>query len=185
MRASAFAALITAAAMAALGGCQKAKESAAPAPVAVKQAAWAAFALPELSGTADFSTDRTRVATCISAANAGKIETDSCIGVVSTPCLETDTEDSTASMVECLDRETAVWGALMSETESQLNAKSVKVSDALGIAHKAFFANRDAQCALPYATHEGATIAHVLSAQCANDLTARQVLRLQQQLTVK
>ena len=56
---------------------------------------------------------------------------DSCIGIVSDPCLNRDTTKSTPDQNACIDRELAVWDDILNETFRRLRDKlDVTLSEA-------------------------------------------------------
>jgi uncharacterized protein YecT (DUF1311 family) len=48
---------------------------------------------------------------------------ETCIGIVSGPCLDKAADPSTAGMVACVARERAVWDDILNETYNRLRAK--------------------------------------------------------------
>jgi uncharacterized protein YecT (DUF1311 family) len=87
---------------------------------------------------------------CIkAAAPAGKAvtEAESCIGIVSTPCLDDEKTKSTADMNACIDRETVVWNDILNETYRRLREKlDNEQQGKLRDMQRAWVASRDATC---------------------------------------
>jgi uncharacterized protein YecT (DUF1311 family) len=134
----------------------------------------AARAAPEAKATRD-------IEDCIkTAAPAGKPMSDAetCIGLVSNPCLDNDQTKSTADMNACIDREHAVWDDILNETFRRLREKldetqRVKLRDM----QRAWLADRDKTCAFYWDYYQG-TMAIPMAAACVNRETARRALFL-------
>ena len=104
---------------------------------------------------------------------------DSCIGVVSTPCLQTPEGHSTHGSADCLRREAAVWDERLNAAyQKRLDGAAPAYRDALRKTQRAWVAFRDAKCAVPYAEHEGGSMAVPMSADCLTTETARQAIWL-------
>jgi uncharacterized protein YecT (DUF1311 family) len=125
--------------------------------------------------------DSKTVQDCIkTAAPAGKpMETAaSCIGVVSTPCLNNDKTKSTLDMTACIERERVVWDDILNEAYRRLGAKlDAAQKEKLRDLQRAWIASRDKSCAF-YRDYIQGTIASVQTASCVNSETARRALFL-------
>jgi uncharacterized protein YecT (DUF1311 family) len=105
---------------------------------------------------------------------------ESCIGVVSTACIQAEGNESNAVMLQCYGREADAWDgrlnaaykALMTKTDGQ------EVVDGLRKTQRNWIAFRDAACAQPAVAIHG-TMAVPMSAWCVLELTARQALWLE------
>jgi len=118
---------------------------------------------------------------CIkTAAPAGKPMTaaESCVGIVSGPCLDNEKTKSTADMNACVDRELAVWDDILNETfrglrEKLDEAQRVKLRDM----QRAWLASREKTCGFYWDFYQG-TMASPMAAACVNRETARRALFL-------
>lgn len=103
---------------------------------------------------------------------------ESCVGVVSGPCLSRKETQSTADMVACIARETAVWDDILNETFRRLREKlDDKQKGKLRDMQRAWIASRDASCGFYWDYHQG-TMASPMSAECVNRETGRRVVFL-------
>lgn len=107
------------------------------------------------------------------------VDETSCIGVISTPCQQTDEGRSNLGSADCIRRETAVW-------DERLNKSYKRWIDACGETKmcaarrkfaRAWLAARDARCALPWIEMQG-SMAIPLTSACMLDTTARQAIWL-------
>ncbi len=103
---------------------------------------------------------------------------DSCIGIVSDPCLNRDTTKSTADQNACIDRELAVWDDILNETFRRLRdkldeAQKVKLRDM----QRAWIASKEKTCAFYWDYYQG-TMASPMATACANRETASRALFL-------
>jgi len=103
---------------------------------------------------------------------------ESCIGLVSNPCLDRDDAQSTAGMVACIARETAVWDDILNETYRRLRGKlDPQQRTKLRDMQRAWIVSRDKTCAFYWDYFQG-TMASPMSADCVNTETARRTLFL-------
>jgi len=103
---------------------------------------------------------------------------ETCIGIVSGPCLDKAADPSTAGMVACVARERAVWDDILNETYNRLRAKlDDKQQQKLRDMQRAWIAARDATCAFYWDFYQG-TMASPMSAGCVNKETAERALFL-------
>jgi uncharacterized protein YecT (DUF1311 family) len=119
------------------------------------------------------------------AANPGKPDAASCIGVVSTPCLAVPSNVSTMAMADCLRRETAIWDERLNAAYKSWTSKcdSPDICEARRKLERAWIAYRDARCTLPHVEAQGGTIAIIEDADCLLDATAHQAIRIEQHIT--
>jgi uncharacterized protein YecT (DUF1311 family) len=105
---------------------------------------------------------------------------DSCIGVVATACIQSEGNESTATMVQCYGREAETWDARLNAAYKALlaNGGGQDVADGLRKTQRNWVALRDAACAQPAVVFKG-TMAAPMSAYCVLELTARQALWLE------
>ena len=103
---------------------------------------------------------------------------ETCIGIVSGPCLDKAADPSTAGMVACVARERAVWDDILNETYNRLRAKlDDKQQQKLRAMQRAWIAARDATCGFYWDFYQG-TMASPMSAGCVNKETAERALFL-------
>ncbi len=114
------------------------------------------------------------------AAAEARSQPESCIGIVSGPCQDEPGGGTTRGMVDCADRERAVWDQRLNKTfQAAVTARDPKLVEALRQAERAWIAYRDARCALPAVENEGGSIVGPLTAMCLLDATARQAIWLE------
>lgn len=102
-----------------------------------------------------------------------------CIGRMSDHCLQLPGNDSTTSMVQCVDAETNVWdGLLNADYQRLLGTLGDKAAESVRQAERAWIAARDADCKVPYDIYEGGSMSRLNSANCVLDHTAERVLQL-------
>jgi uncharacterized protein YecT (DUF1311 family) len=116
-------------------------------------------------------------------AHAGEraaIDAASCVGVVSTPCQQTFEGRSNAGSADCIRRELAVWDERLNRNYEQWirACGDAKVCAARRKLARAWLAERDARCALPWIEMQG-TMANPMTAACLLDATARQAIWLE------
>ena len=103
---------------------------------------------------------------------------ETCIGIVSGPCLDKAADPSTAGMVACVARERTVWDDILNETYNRLRAKlDDKQQQKLRDMQRAWIAARDATCGFYWDFYQG-TMASPMSAGCVNKETAERALFL-------
>jgi uncharacterized protein YecT (DUF1311 family) len=105
---------------------------------------------------------------------------DSCIGVVSTACIQHEGDPSNATMNQCYGREADAWDARLNAAykAALANSDGQDVADGLRKTQRSWIAFRDSACAQPAIVYKG-TMAGPMSALCVMDLTARQSLWLE------
>jgi uncharacterized protein YecT (DUF1311 family) len=105
---------------------------------------------------------------------------ESCIGVVSTACIQAEGNESTAVMLQCYGREADAWDGRLNAAYKTLLAKAdgKEVADGLRKTQRNWIAFRDAACAQSAVVFQG-TMLGPMSAWCVLELTARQALWLE------
>jgi uncharacterized protein YecT (DUF1311 family) len=108
---------------------------------------------------------------------------ESCIGVVSTACIQDEGNESDAVMLQCYGREADAWDGRLNTAYKAALAKGdgKEVADGLRKTQRNWIAFRDAACAQPAVVFQG-TMAGAMSAWCVLDMTARQALWLERWL---
>lgn len=105
----------------------------------------------------------------------------SCLGEAAQGCMA-GTDESTVSMIGCISAETIVWDDLLNTEykarRSEMLAQGAGLSDALLDAQRAWIAFRDAECALEVARWGDGTLAGVVGANCAMEMTAMRAAQL-------
>ncbi len=114
------------------------------------------------------------------ARSAAPRRADSCIGVVSTACIQGEGNESTATMVQCYGREADAWDGRLNTAYKALmaNADGQDVADGLRKTQRNWIAFRDTACAQPAIAFKG-TMAGPMTAWCVLEMTARQALWLE------
>lgn len=139
------------------------------------------------SAGAAFPEDEIEVQSCIegvrdfnSSADPGQeASRDECIGTIARPCLESDDGRSTLGMVECYERELAVWDAMLNDNYQALkDAVSPEAFRSLRDTQQKWIDYRDARCEWPAVFFEGGTIAGPIGAACLNEATGRRANEL-------
>jgi uncharacterized protein YecT (DUF1311 family) len=125
--------------------------------------------------------DTRSIEDCIKTAAPAGTSTDkaeSCIGIVSEPCLNDKKATSTSAMTACIARERVVWDDILNETFRRLREKlDDKQKDKLRDMQRAWIASRDASCAFYWDYFQG-TMATPMAAECVNRETGRRALFL-------
>jgi uncharacterized protein YecT (DUF1311 family) len=103
---------------------------------------------------------------------------ESCIGVVSGPCLQRAETRSTADMIACIVREEKVWDDILNETYRRLRNKlDERQQKKLRDMQRAWIDSREKMCAFYWDFFQG-TMASPMSAACMNREGARRALFL-------
>ena len=105
---------------------------------------------------------------------------ESCIGVVSTACIQAEGNESNATMLQCYGREADAWDGRLNTAYKVVLAKAdgQEVADGLRKTQRSWIAFRDAACAQPAVVFQG-TMAGPITAFCVLEMTARQALWLE------
>jgi uncharacterized protein YecT (DUF1311 family) len=114
------------------------------------------------------------------AAKDATTQAESCIGAVTIACQQQPGGSSTHAMIECNNREWAVWDERLNRAYSEaLKGAEPKLATALREAQRAWLQWREKSCKLPAIDNEGGSIVGPLYTGCMLYATARQALWLQ------
>lgn len=123
--------------------------------------------------------DAEMIATCLQTERDAGRDAHSCIGRVSDPCLNEPSGQSTVGMVQCTDKETKVWDAMLNEEYARLLGLISGVAvENVRKAQRLWVETRDADCHVAYDIFEGGTIAQPIAARCMLDHTADRALQV-------
>jgi uncharacterized protein YecT (DUF1311 family) len=126
-----------------------------------------------------FADDTEVINVCLKEAFAANSDARACVGRIASPCLDKPENQSTHAMVACNDRETKVWDDLLNaEYQRLLGAVAGKTKDDVAAAQRHWIAQRDMDCAIPYALFEGGTMAQPIGASCVMENTAERMLQI-------
>jgi uncharacterized protein YecT (DUF1311 family) len=114
------------------------------------------------------------------AARDAATQAESCIGTVTILCQQQPGGSSTHGMIECNNREWAVWDERLNRSYGEaLKGAEPKLAAALREAQRAWLQWREKSCKLPAIDNEGGSIVGPLYTGCMLYATARQALWLQ------
>jgi uncharacterized protein YecT (DUF1311 family) len=114
------------------------------------------------------------------AAKDAATQAESCIGAVTIPCQQAPGGSSTHGMIECNNREWAVWDERFNRSYGEaLKGAEPKLATALRETQRAWLQWRDKSCKLPAIDNEGGSFVGPLYTGCMLYATARQALWLQ------
>jgi len=103
---------------------------------------------------------------------------ETCIGVVSEPCIKDDTAMPPSEIMACYERERLVWDGILNDSFQRLRAKlEEKQVRKMREMQRAWIASRDKSCDFFYDYFEG-TMANPMIAACRNRETGRRALFL-------
>lgn len=113
-----------------------------------------------------------QITACMAHARQTQGDPRACIGTVSKPCLDRAEDPSTAGMVECIDREHAVWDGLLNAAYQTL-MKRLEPGKAqkLKASQRSWLAARELTCGFYQDYYEG-TMAVPMIADCVSGETA-------------
>jgi uncharacterized protein YecT (DUF1311 family) len=115
---------------------------------------------------------------CIKANSGPDANWETCIGLVSEPCLKREETRSTADNIACIDREAKVWDDILNETFRRLREKLDEAQQRkLRDMQRAWLTSRDRSCAFYWDYFQG-TMASPMSAACMNREIGRRALFL-------
>ena len=118
--------------------------------------------------------DRIAVQQCLEAVRNSMGKRSSCIGVVSAPCLAKPENQTTQGMVQCTNKEHAIWDDYLSTYYRELHSTLPEPARTeLRNVQRAWLKYRDTLCAFPLTYHGGGTIAQPIMANCRLEETAR------------
>ena len=114
------------------------------------------------------------------AREAAPRQAESCIGVVSTACIQAEGNESTAVMLDCYGREANAWDGRLNAAYKQAlkSGDGDDVVEGFRKVQRAWIAFRDASCAQPAIVFKG-SMAAPMEAYRRLDMTARQALWLE------
>lgn len=141
------------------------------------------LALPALAGSPRAeppqAADVQTMDQCLTEQKAKNADVGVCIGKVADPCMSTPGGDTTYGMMDCSKREIAVWDSKLNAAYAALQKDaSPKLKSTLRAAQRAWIADKEKTCLIPYAVFEGGTIAGPMGGACVNEFTARRFLLL-------
>jgi uncharacterized protein YecT (DUF1311 family) len=114
------------------------------------------------------------------AANDAPTDRESCIGAVANACAGTPEGESTMGMVQCSDRELAVWDERLNAAyKDAIATDDAKIKAGLLQTQRAWLAYRDALCAMPALENAGGSIIGPLTEACLMAETAKQAIWLE------
>lgn len=134
--------------------------------------------------------DRATLTQCLAKAKTSKAQPDRCIGAVQGPCLDKPDGQSTYGMVQCANREAALWDeqlnraykAVLKEYGDADGAsegdKPVKGADLIRDAERDWLATRDKKCQVEGLQMAGGSGATVIINDCYLQETAHQAIWL-------
>lgn len=137
----------------------------------------AADAQADTKATAE---DTAIIQTCIAEAEkAEKKPFRECFDKVAAPCLEKPENASTAGQGECIDRERAVWDAILNtEYAGLLKIVVAPARPKLREAQRTWVKFREQDCVLAYHFFEGGTMSQPMVRNCHSRETARRAMEL-------
>jgi uncharacterized protein YecT (DUF1311 family) len=111
------------------------------------------------------------------AAADAQIQPESCISIISTPCLQKAGDGAShAAVTECYDKEKAVWDWRLNRTFQDLLKKmDSEAATNLREVQRTWIAWHDATCRQAWATFQG-TMANPMQAHCEMTSTGRQAI---------
>jgi uncharacterized protein YecT (DUF1311 family) len=119
------------------------------------------------------------IATCLQTERDAGRDSHACIGRIADPCLNDPAGQSTVGMVECTDKETKIWDAMLNEEYARLlGLIAAPAAEAVRKAQRLWIETRDADCRVAYDIFEGGTIAQPIAARCMLDHTADRALQV-------
>jgi uncharacterized protein YecT (DUF1311 family) len=111
---------------------------------------------------------------------AAAFQSEGCIGVAATACIQAEGNTSTAVMSACYESEAGAWDKRLNAAYKTLlaNGDGDDVAEGYRKTQRAWMAFRDASCAQPSIVFKG-TMAIPMSAYCRLSMTARQAIWLE------
>jgi len=101
-----------------------------------------------------------------------------CIGIVSEPCVKDETSMPPSEVIDCYDRELAVWDDILNKSyQALLKALDTDQQVKLREMQRAWITSRDKSCEFLYDYFQG-TMANPMIAACKSRTTGRQALYL-------
>jgi len=110
------------------------------------------------------------------AAEAARRAPASCVGVLSTACIQKAGNMSDGVLIDCYSRETAVWNKRLNVAYAKASSRMDKDAlENLRKVQRTWIAWRDASCRQPYLVFQG-SMAGPMEAWCKMDITGRQTI---------
>jgi uncharacterized protein YecT (DUF1311 family) len=129
------------------------------------------------SAQAQTETPSASLDACIGAAGASRVGLEACKGRVSEPCLEQPGGDTTGGAAMCFTAEARAWTAQLDAALTRAQADATRAGF-LTQSQDAWLAWRQAECRYQASLYEGGSLARVIAASCAADLTADRAIAL-------
>ena len=115
---------------------------------------------------------------CVKSKTGRNWRWESCIGVISEPCSKDEGSMSSRQVIDCYDREQAVWDDILNKSyQALLKALDADQQAKLREMQRAWIASRDKTCEFLYDYFQG-TMANPMIAACKSRTTGRQALYL-------
>ena len=140
-------------------------------------AALALFSLSTAPARAQSEVIDVSIEACVDAAGASIVALQGCKGRVSEPCLEQPGGETTAGARLCFLAEESSWTAQLQAALARAQADASR-ADFLRQSQDAWNAWRQAECRYQASLYEGGSLARVLGASCAAELTADRAIAL-------
>jgi uncharacterized protein YecT (DUF1311 family) len=122
--------------------------------------------------------DSAAVQDCIKTRGGVHNKWESCVGIVSDPCLKDEASMPTSEVNACISREQIVWDDILNETFRRLREKLDDTQrEKLRDMQRAWIASREKTCAFFWDFFQG-TMASPMSAECTKRETARRAMFL-------
>jgi uncharacterized protein YecT (DUF1311 family) len=115
---------------------------------------------------------------CVKSKTGRNWRWESCIGVISEPCSKDEGSMSSRQVIDCYDREQAVWDDILNKSyQALLKALDTDQQAKLREMQRAWIASRDKSCEFLFDYFQG-TMANPMIAACKSRTTGRQALYL-------
>lgn len=147
------------------------------------------FLLPLiLVATPALADDVGQIEACLAETGVEAHLSRTCIGLISTPCIEAPGGSTTVGMMDCLGREHDAWDVLLNRYWGPMMAKAREVdaaeagsgapssAEALRTAQRAWIAFRDADCAHAASEWGSGTMAGPIRIGCLLERTAERTI---------
>ena len=122
--------------------------------------------------------DSTAIEKCVKGKTGRHWNWESCIGLLSEPCSKDEGKLTDRQVIDCYDRELAVWDDMLNKSyQALLNVLDKEQQDKLREMQRAWIASRDKTCNFLYDYFQG-LMANPMIAACKSRATARQALYL-------
>jgi uncharacterized protein YecT (DUF1311 family) len=135
-------------------------------------------ATPALAQDKPAAKDSAAIEKCIKAKTARHWAWEQCIGLISQPCSKDESSMASHEVIECGDRERAVWDDILNKSyQTLLKALDEEQKGKLREMQRAWIASRDKNCGFLYDYFQG-TMANPMIAHCLSRATGMQALYL-------